>query len=128
MESRELFAQIAQLRAEVEDIGTMTRSLYRTTAKGERKEVLDEMRRDPSIGAIFLLVDGDRSQNEIVAELTSRKVRGASRASVSRKLERLHHDLELIALVRRTKAGNVYRQTAKAEALGLVRALEKGTS
>ena len=127
-ESRELFAQIAQLRAEVEDIGTMTRSLYRTTAKDERKDVLDEMRRDPSIGAIFLLVDGARSQNEIVSELTSRQVRGASRASVSRKLERLHHDLELIALVRRTKAGIVYRKTAKAEALGLVRALEKGTT
>jgi hypothetical protein len=128
MESSVLLAQIAQLRAEVEDIGVMTRSLFRTTAREERKEVLDEMRRDPSIGEVFRLVNGARSQGEIVELLTAKEVKGASRAGVSRKLERLHHDLGLIALVRRTKAGNVYRQTAKAEALGLMRALEKGTT
>jgi hypothetical protein len=127
-ESNELLAQVAQLRNEVEDISVMTRSLFRTMGSEERKEVLEEMRRDPSVGAIFLLVDGARSQGEIVDLLKARKVKGASRASVSRKLERLHHDLELIALVRRVKAGNVYRQTAKAEALGLIRALTKGKS
>jgi hypothetical protein len=128
MESNELFAQIAQLRGEVEDIGVMTRSLLRTMGSEERTKLLSDMRQDPSLGAIFRLVNGSRSQQEIVDELTLHGVKGASRASVSRKLEKLHHDLELIALVRRTKAGNVYRRTAKADALGLARSLEKGTS
>lgn len=128
MESHELFAQIAQLRGEVEDIGVMTRSLLRTMGRVERSELLAEMRQDPSLGAIFLLVNGSRSQGEIVEDLTSRRVKGASRASVSRKLDKLHHDLGLIALVRRVRAGNVYRHTAKADALGLARSLEKGTS
>lgn len=123
-ESTETALEIAILRREVEDIGSMTEALVRGQP-GIRKDVLDAMRGDPVLAAIYSRVNGSRSQGDIQKELSRAGVRGASARGVSERMEKLDQDLHLIKLTRRTKAGNVYARTRLGHALRLDRLLEK---
>jgi hypothetical protein len=125
-ESDELFNEIAQLRDEVEDQGTILDALLRAGAGEElREKILVRMRNDRALAEIFLLVDGLRSQGEIVQKLAERGLPGASRSSVSIKLEKLANDYDLIRRSHRAAAGNVYYRTRLARILKLERALEQ---
>jgi hypothetical protein len=122
-ESPDLFAEVALLRDEVEDQGEMIDSLVRASGKELKAEILNAMKEDPALAQIFLLVDGRRTQGEIVKVLTDRKVKGASAAGVSLRMQRLHKDLYLVHLVRRVAGGNVYRRSRLDQALGISRAV-----
>jgi len=124
-ESLDLFHEVARLRDEVEEQGEMIDTLVRTNARGLRTEVLDEMKKDPTLAEVLLLVDGARSQGEILKVLQQRGGKGASSATVSRKLDYLHRDLRLIHFVKREKSGNVYRTGRLDQVLGITRALTK---
>jgi hypothetical protein len=122
-ESPDLFAEVALLRDEVEEQGEMIDSLVRASGKELKAEILNAMKEDPALAQIFLLVDGRRTQGEIVKVLTDRKVKGASAAGVSLRMQRLHKDLYLVHLVRRVAGGNVYRRSRLDQALGISRAV-----
>jgi hypothetical protein len=122
-ETPDLFAEVALLRDEVEEQGDMIDTLVRMSARELKAEILKEMKQDPILAEIFLLVDGARSQGEILKILQERNSKGVSSATISRKLERLQKDLHLIHFVRRVQAGNVYRRGRLDQVLGISRAL-----
>jgi hypothetical protein len=125
-ESMDLYAEVAKLRDEVEDVNEMVQVLVRVGGDEEKKKILGKMRKDAALAEVFLLVDGSRSQTEILKDLQKRGIPGASSATVSRKLEVLHKEHHLIHFVRRTASGNVYRLTRLAQVYDLGRALKKG--
>ena len=122
-ESIDLFNEIAKLRDEVEEQGEMIDTLVRASGKDLKELILSTFKADPVLTAVFLLVDGERSQGEILKALSDGKTKGASSATVSRKLDVLHNELNLIHFVKRSKAGNVYRKGRLDQVLGITRAV-----
>lgn len=124
-ESNEAYNEIARLRDEVEDINEMVQMLVRVNAAEEKKKLLGLMQKDRALAEVFLLVDGSRSQGEILKALQTRGIAGASSATVSRKLDDLLKEHHLIHFVRRVQSGKVYRRTQLAKVYDLDRALQK---
>jgi hypothetical protein len=124
-ESLDLFNEVRLLRARVEELGAMTETLVRSQGKELASAMLERLRADRALAEIFLLTDGERSQNEILADLKTRRIPGASSATVSRKCEALDKDLHLIAFMRRSQKGKIYRRTDLDRVLGISRALSQ---
>jgi hypothetical protein len=122
-ESLDLFNEVRQLRSRVEQLEGLTETLVRAQSSELVKSILDHLASDRALREVFLRVDGRRAQNEIVAELKQAGVRGASPATVSRKLETLLNELHLVELVDRTAKGNVYRRSNLDRILGISRSL-----
>lgn len=77
--------------------------------------------KDPLLAQVFLLADGTRTQREIVAALkASNQSKGATEATVSRKLDKLRDDLHLVRVIDAAK-GHVYAQLPVVRILGLKR-------
>jgi DNA-binding transcriptional ArsR family regulator len=123
-ESFEAYAELAALRIEVGEIGTMVDALVRNGATEARKQILDEMNSDPALAAIYRLIDGQRGAKSILAELKKLGIVGASQPTVSRKTTKLQHD-GLIALDRNSKDGHVFRYTRLDKVLGISRVLRQ---
>lgn len=124
-ESLELFAQVALLRQEVEEHGAILSSILRAQAPQLREEMLAAMRKDRTLAAIFIAVDGKRTQGEILKLVVAQGLKAANVAGVSRRMDRLAHEFGLISLARRTGSGKVYRRTVLDKALRISRAIEK---
>ena len=124
-ESPDLFSEVAILRDEIEEQGDMIAALVRATGSEVKKQLLEEMNSDSALAEVFLLVDGNRSQGEMLKKLQEQKSKGASAATVSRKLDRLSNDLHLIHYVRRAATGKVYRRSRLDQTLGISRSLAK---
>ena len=119
------FAEIKQINDELAAQGGILRALLHAQGKEMAEAVLAEMRKDETLARVFLLVDGLRSQKDIVAELGKDGGKAVSQPTVSGKMSRLCDDLGLIAPIRRAKNGTVYRTTPAADALRIRQALGK---
>jgi NAD-specific glutamate dehydrogenase len=124
-ESIDLFNEIRQLRSRVEEIGGMTEALVRAQSRGVVQATLERFAADPTLEAVFLAVNGQRSQGEILEVLRTAKTKGASPATISRKVDALEKELHLIELVDRTAKGKVYKRSGLDRILGISRKLEK---
>ncbi len=101
--------------------GTVS-ALARQSGYGYEDEVLNAMRTDPLLRDVFLLVNGVRTQANIVAEL------GVGQATVSRKLDALIEDWDLVRKTTRDKQGTRYVQTSLARDLRIERALRSANT
>jgi hypothetical protein len=123
-ESVEGFAELQKLRHDVEDLKAITGAiLHAQPDLGDR--IMAVLRKDEVMARVLLLVDGVKTQGEIVEALAAEKLKGGEKSGVSRRFETLSKDLGLIAFDRQTKAGKVYRRTALESALKITRRLEK---
>ena len=121
-ESNELFNELANLRDQVDDMSRSVSAIARQS--GLKEQVLDVMRSDPLLASIFLLIDGVRTQKDIVQALKGSGV-GGSQATVSRKIDSLVEDWDLVRPTRRTAEGMRYVHTSLAKDLKIARSLEK---
>lgn len=121
-ETENLFNEVAQLRDQVEDMAKSVSALTRQS--GIKGDVLDAMAKDPLLAQVFQLVDGRRTQKDILDALRASGV-GGSQATVSRKLDQLVEDWDLVRPTTRTAGGTKYVHTSLAKDLRIVRALEK---
>lgn len=124
-ESLDLFNEVRQLRSRVDELGLMTETLVRAQSKDLMEAVMARFDGDLALKAVFMSVDGVRSQNEILTRLKKASLKGASKATVSRKIESLEHELHLIVLLDRTAKGKIYKKTNIDEILGVSRRLER---
>jgi hypothetical protein len=108
-ETIDLFNEVRQLRSRVEEIGGMTEALVRAQSGDLTQAMLERFDSDASLKSTFLAVDGQRSQGEILEVLKRAKTKGASAATVSRKIETLEKELHLIELSNRTAKGGFER-------------------
>jgi hypothetical protein len=124
-ETIDLFNEVRQLRSRVEEIGGMTEALVRAQSGDLVKAILERFESDLSLKSTFLAVDGERSQGEILEILKRANMKGASAATVSRKMETLEKELHLIELSNRTAKGKIYVRTNLDRILGISRRFEK---
>lgn len=123
-ESLDLFNEVRSLRARVDELGAMTETLVRAQSSDLIAVMLERFSADASLKAVFLAIDGERSQTEILALLKTKGLKGASAATVSRKLDSLEGELHLIELVDRTAKGKIYRRANLDRILGISRRLK----
>jgi hypothetical protein len=122
-ESLDLFNEVRQLRAKVNDLGLLTETLVRAQGHDLTEAMMQRFKEDATLRAVFGAVDGKRSQTEILDALKKAGTRGASPATVSRKIDTLQHELHLIELVQVTGKGKIYRRTSLNRILGISRKL-----
>jgi hypothetical protein len=80
-------------------------------------EVLEEaVRRTPMLGQIYLLLDGKRSQRQILAELASSGVT-TSEATISRRMADMASEYGIADYVTTTAAGKIYRKNREMESV-----------
>jgi hypothetical protein len=123
-ESLDLFNEVRSLRARVDELGAMTETLVRAQSGDLIAALLERFSGDASLKAVFLAVNGERSQSEILSSLKPEGLKGASAATVSRKLDSLESELHLIELVDRTAKGKIYRRANLDRILGISRRLK----
>lgn len=76
-ETPDLFAEVANLRDQVDDMSRSVSAIARKS--GWREDIMAAMEKDPTLARVFLLVDGRRTQNDIVKD--SKRVGGTDFAS-----------------------------------------------
>jgi len=124
-ESSELYNEFVKLRAHVDELNKSVAVLTRFSPL--KQEIVRAMSADPTLASVFLAVDGTRSQKEILDYLRSQGIPKVSRAGISRKLEVLCDEFDLVRATERTAKGFVYVHTDLARALKLERTLTKGS-
>jgi DNA-binding transcriptional ArsR family regulator len=112
------------MRARLEGIEHRQEMLVRA----HREEILDEIWRyidgDPMIGEVYLLVDGKRTQQDIVAVFRQKGVT-VSQPTVSRKLSKLMNELGLVEIVDRDASGAALRKSDLDKILNLTPKVER---
>jgi arginine repressor len=119
----ELYNELRVIRSRIESIERGQEVLIRADRKAVLAEILPEFEKDPTLGRIYLLVDGVRGQRQIQQEITASGF-AVSEPTVSRRMDKLK-ELELVVLDDRTAAGNIYRKTQFDRALRLTREVEQ---
>lgn len=124
-ESLDAYAELRSMRARLEGIEHRQEMLVRA----HRDEILDEIWRyidgDPLIGEVYLLVDGDRTQQDIVAALKQKGIGPASQPTVSRRLSKLMNELGLVEISERDASGAALRKSDLDKILNLTPKVER---
>ncbi len=123
-ETQDAFAELVQLRTEMEQVGGMVDALVRYHPE-VKEQILQEFTKsgDDIMKVIFQLIDGRKTQKEIISELKARGI-ATSGPTVTRRIDRLRY-LELISLVTRKDGSPVYIHSRLSKALGLMRKFGK---
>jgi hypothetical protein len=106
-ESLDAFAELRAMRARLEGIEHRQEMLVRAHSDEILKAIWAYIDKDKTLGEVFLLVDGARTQQDIVAAL-KQKGFSASQPTVSRKLQKLNIELGLVEIGDRDAAGTIY--------------------
>jgi hypothetical protein len=109
-ESLDAYNELRAMRARLEGIEHRQEMLVRAHREEILGEIWDYIDADPMLGEIYLLVDGKRTQKEIVAALTGRGI-ALNQSNVSRKLKKLMIDLGLVEVVERDASGATLRKS-----------------
>jgi hypothetical protein len=123
-ESTNALNELQRLRLDVDDLKAITGALLHAQPDLPQR-VLAKLRSDPTLTRALLLVDGQKSQNDILVVLKAERYKGASKRGVSERFKYLSEDLGLIAFDRREKNGSIYRRTALDAALKTSQTLER---
>lgn len=121
-ETPDLFAEVANLRDQVDDMARSVSAIARKS--GVREDIMNAMDKDPTLASVFLLVDGLRTQRDMVKD-SKQSGSPISQATVSRKLETLAQDWDLVRPTSRGKDGIRYVHTSLANDLRIARLLQK---
>lgn len=124
-ESLDLYAEVAKIHDQVQDLNAKMDALLLVNGPRLKDAIVEALGKDEAMRQALLLVDGSRSQGEILKFLKDMGL-PASKANVSRKFDVLSEDLGLIKLVDRTRAGKIYAWTPLVRALKIDRELAKG--
>jgi hypothetical protein len=113
-----------QIRRRLESVEHMQRVILRSQEDLVLKDFWKEVDRGEVIALMYLLIDGSRTQSEIVDELKRQDIRGGSHAAVSRRMDKLK-DLNAIELLDITSSGRIYRRSALDNILNVGKKLQR---
>jgi hypothetical protein len=119
-ESDETYKRLGRMEQDLADLQSMTRTLLRTQGGERAAEIVEALKKDKVLRQVYGLIDGVLSTADIVASMKGK----ASARTVSRKLEELEHEYELITFfARRNPGGSVFRKSLTDEVLKIGRRL-----
>ncbi len=125
MDELETFKELVMIRSRLEGIEHTQEIMVRALAKDIEPFIFEAMDSDPLLLRIYLLVDSQRTQKDIVQALVDAGVPGASQPTVSRRLARLLGELHLVEVADHSAGGKVYQKSAIDRILGLTRKLDR---
>jgi DNA-binding transcriptional ArsR family regulator len=109
-ESLDAYAELRLMRARLEGIEHRQEMLVRAHADEILETIWEFIDKDGTLGEVFLLVDGKRTQQDIVDALKKKGIT-TSQPTVSRKLAKLSIELGLVEIGDRDAAGTVYAKS-----------------
>jgi hypothetical protein len=119
MADDDTFNQIRLIRSRLESIEHSQEVLVRVEAPMIWASIEEAFGQDPALADVFLLVDGIRTQSQIVAALRAAGAAVVSDATVSRKVTRLREELHIIEVVVSPGQGIVHAKSRLDRILGL---------
>lgn len=108
-ESLDAYAELRAMRARLEGIEHRQEMLVRAHSEEILATVWEYIDGDEMLAEIFLLVDGTRTQKDILAELRRRGTPVAA-GGLSTKLKRLRNELGLVEISERDATGATLSQ------------------
>jgi DNA-binding transcriptional ArsR family regulator len=123
-ESLDAYAELRVMRARLEGIEHRQEMLVRAHSEEILKTIWTFIDNDETLGEVFLLVDGNRTQHDIVDALKKKGI-GASQPTVSRKLAKLSIELGLVEIGERDAAGTEYAKSDLDRILHLTAKVER---
>lgn len=117
-------AELRLIRSRLDAIEHTQEVLVRADGTAIWNEIKSAFVADPLLARVYLLVDGQRTQRNMVTELASQGLKGATEATVSRKLAILRNELHLVKVVD-TNKGNVHARTGIDSILNLQKKVER---
>lgn len=117
-------AELRLIRSRLDAIEHTQEVLVRADGTAIWNEIKSAFVADPLLPRVFLLVDGQRTQRDMVTELANQGLKGATEATVSRKLAILRNDLHLVKIVD-TNKGNVHARTGVDRILNLQKKVDR---
>lgn len=123
-ESLDAYAELRAMRARLEGIEHRQEMLVRAHSDEIRATVWEYVDRDEMLGEIFLLVDGTRTQKDILAEL-SRRGTPIAKGGLSTKLKTLRNELGLVEISDRDATGATLRKSDLDKILHLTAKVER---
>jgi DNA-binding transcriptional ArsR family regulator len=126
-ESLDAFSELRAIRARVEGIEHRQEMLVRAHADEILQAVWQYIDKDETLAEVYLLVDGKRTQNDILAALEANGI-AASQPTVSRKLTKLSTELGLVEIGDRDAAGIIYVKSELDRILHLTPKVERRLS
>lgn len=124
-ESEYLYAEVLRLSQEVAEIKHTTNAQVRFN-KELKDTVVEQLKKDDALIAVFLAIDGARSQKDIITFLESENQPNTKKSTVSNKINELR-DLDLIEPIGKAPGTSsiIYKHTNFAKITGLPRTLSK---
>ena len=124
MTDDDTFGAIHEIKTELAAQGGILRTLLYAQGSHLADEMIKELLADDVLSQVFLLVNGTRTQTDIIDALRAARMVGASQSSISRKMIRLH-DLGLISPVGKSRGAVLFGTTPVADAFKIRQALER---
>jgi len=123
-ESLDAYAELRAMRARLEGIEHRQEMLVRAHSEEILATVWEYIDRDEMLAEIFLLVDGTRTQKDILAEL-SRRGTPVAKGGLSTKLKTLRNELGLVEISERDATGATLRKSDLDKILHLTAKVER---
>lgn len=123
-ETSETLSEIKKLRSEVDQQGEMLDALVRYDPR-VRDSILDEFKNDKVLAAVYLLVDGNKTQQQIVESMKALNIKGASAPMITRKITALRTHMRVITPVAKDGKSWIYAHNRLGRALSLTKNIRK---
>jgi hypothetical protein len=120
----ETFGEIRQIRARLEGIEHTQQVLVRSQEQVILPPIMAVLKGNDMLARVFLLVDGQRTQGDIGKALAAQGVSG-DKSLVSRHLEKLAMDLQVIELADQRGTAKIYKKAGIDSILKITRQLER---
>lgn len=123
-ESSDALLEIKKLRSEVDQQGEMLDALVRYDPR-VRDSILDEFKGDKVLATVYLLIDGAKTQQQIVESAKSLNIKGASAPMITRKIKILSAQMRVITPVAKDGRSWIYAHNRLGRALSLTKNIRK---
>ena len=121
-ETSDALSEIKKMRSELDQHGEMLDALIRYSPI-IRDSILDEFKKDKVLSAVYLLIDGIRTQQQItdIMKITQ----GASQPTVTRKIKELKDQMRVITPIAKDSNSWIYAHNRLGRALSLTKKIRK---
>ena len=121
-ETSDALSEIKKMRSELDQHGEMLDALIRYSPI-IRDSILDEFKKDKVLSAVYLLIDGVRTQQQItdIMKITQ----GASQPTVTRKIKELKDQVRVITPIAKDSNSWIYVHNRLGRALSLTKKIRK---
>lgn len=121
-ETSDALSEMKKIRSELDQHGEMLDALIRYDPV-IRDSILDEFKKDKVLSAVYLLIDGSRTQQQITD--TMKTTQGASQPTVTRKIRELKDQMRVVTPIAKDGKSWIYAHNRLGRALSLTKNIRK---